>query len=163
MRTCSHLGSETECGFLGQGGYGYDNRCSGSAHVKSQVLIQRPSLDGLSQAGPCKDTAVKGGGPGPVKRNCIQGKRNLNSRNSVRAAAGFPLVSVAMGAVLDLHPTLTQTPTPPTGLPIADPAVPLPSCVPEPLCTTIPPTARYSVEGTRISSRGTSSLPPRVG
>lgn len=51
----------TQCRFLCQGGCRCDYRCSGSAHVMSQVLIQRPSLDGLSQAGPCEDT--KGAGP----------------------------------------------------------------------------------------------------
>lgn len=40
----------------------------------SQVLIQRPGLDGLSQAGPCKDTLNKRGGPRRVKRNCVSGK-----------------------------------------------------------------------------------------
>lgn len=40
----------------------------------SQVLIQRPGLDGLSQAGPCKDTVSKRGGPRRVNGNYISGK-----------------------------------------------------------------------------------------
>lgn len=74
--------------------------------MKSQVLIQRPSLDGLSQAGPCKDTMRKGGGAQASKAKLQP--RKMKPKQPV-GSCGLPSVPGATGTVLGPHRTPTRS------------------------------------------------------
>lgn len=127
----------------------------------SQVLIQSPCLHGLSQAGPCKDTKSKRGGAQASKTKLHLRKMKPKQSKPRVVAAGFPLSQCLQGAVLYLHATLTQIPTPAD--PIANPAGGhLPFCFPKPHFTVFHRSLTTLVEGTRISPLALAHLPPRV-
>lgn len=125
----------------------------------SQVLIQRPGLDGLSQAGPCNKTSKGGGAQASKTKLHLRKMKPKQSKQHV-VAAGFPLSQCPLVlSSISTRPFLRSQP-----LQIQLQILPgrLPSCFPEPLFTVLHQSLTTLVEGTRISPVALAHLRPRV-